>query len=326
MIKFCKLLDASNGHLDRHLPISEVSEFCEIDGKVIWIDVQDPTEEDLATLHEELGFHHLALEDCAKAHSRPKLEKYPGYVFLVLYELSVRGLDNKYKHTELNVFLGKTYVVTVHRGPATVIDEVGPRWEAATQGDVGGEGPSFLAYMLIDAAVDSYFPVLDAFSDKLEILEDIIFSGSTENVVEDIFRLKKQTLAMRRIVTPLRDVFLTLLRRDEQLFGPQTYLYFQDVLDHLLRVSDSIDNYRDLVNSAVDAYMTNVSNRTNETMKVLTVASTVLMIPTIVSGIYGMNFEHMPELHWLYGYPSSIVVMLVLMGTALGLFRWRGYI
>lgn len=325
MIKFCKLMDAATGKLVKELDPARVSDFAEVSGQVIWLDVQDPTDEDLALLHAELQFHPLALEDCAKAHSRPKLEKYPGYIFVVVYEVRAEGLSNTLKTTELNVFLGPNYVVSVHRGHASVIDEIDRRWELHGA-EAGAEGASFLAYMLIDAAVDTYFPVLDVFSDRLELLEEVIFGEFKQDVVLDIFRLKKQTLQLRRLVVPLRDVFLVLLRRDETLFGPRTYLYFQDVLDHLLRISDSIDAYRDMVGSAVDAYMTMVSNRTNETMKTLTVISTALMLMALVSGIYGMNFKHIPELDWTYGYYYSLGLMAFLALGAVAIFRWKKYI
>ena len=188
------------------------------------------------------------------------------------------------------------------------LDEVLPRWQS--HGAEGtGEGASFLTYMLIDAAVDTYFPILDSFSDQLEVLEELIFGKFKEDVVEDIFRLKKQTLAMRRLVTPLRDVFLTLLRRDESMFGARTYIYFQDVLDHLLRISDTIDNYRDLVGSAVDAYMSTVSNRTNETMKALTIYAGILLPLTLIAGICGMNIPlPVADKPWSLAVVSGIMV------------------
>jgi magnesium transporter len=325
VITFCKLLDAATGVVERKLDPAEISTHCHDASKVIWLDIQDPTEADLALLKEEFGFHPLALEDCAKAHSRPKLEKHPGYLFFVVYEVHPVPLTRVLQTVELNLFLGASYVVTVHRGNASVIAEVASRWEKF-KGEAAHEGAGFLAYMLIDAAVDTYFPILDGLSDQLEVLEEGIFGTFQEGVVQEIFHLKKQTLLMRRLVSPLRDVFLILLRRDEALFGPRTYVYFQDVLDHLLRISDGIDNYRDLVGGAVDAYMTTLSNRTNETMKTLTVISTTLMLVTLVSGIYGMNFKVIPELSWQYGYFYALGLMLCLVATALSLFRWKKYI
>ncbi|MDB5097017.1 MAG: magnesium and cobalt transport protein CorA [Cyanobacteria bacterium RYN_339] len=325
MINFCKLLDASTGFVERHFDPIEISDYRGRAGKVIWLDVQDPTEEDFELLKVEFDFHHLALDDCRQAHARPKLEKYADYIFLVVYEVRPERLSHRLNTVELNIFFGANYVVTMHRGTAEVISLVETRWETQEVG-AAAEGASYLAYLVIDAAVDSYFPILDSFSDQLEILEEGMFGDFREDVVQEIFQLKKQTLQLRRLVTPLRDVFLVLLRRDDTMFGPRTYLYFQDVLDHLLRVSDAIDTYRDLVSGAVDAYMTTVSNRTNETMKQLTVTSTVLMTAALIAGIYGMNFEAMPELKWKYGYPYALTLMLVCSLGLVALFKRKRYI
>jgi magnesium transporter len=325
VINFCKLLDGSTGFVERHFDPVEISEFRGQAGKVIWLDVLDPTEEDFALLKEEFDFHHLALDDCRQAHARPKLEKYTDYVFFVVYEVRPEPLSRKLQTVELDIFFGSNYVVTLHRGTAEVIASVETRWETQ-EGEAAAEGASYLAYLLIDAAVDSYFPILDSFSDQLEILEEGMFGDFREEVVQEIFQLKKQTLQLRRLVTPLRDVFLVLLRRDESMFGPRTYIYFQDVLDHLLRVSDAIDTYRDLVAGAVDAYMTTVSNRTNETMKKLTVVATVLMTAALIAGIYGMNFETMPELKWKYGYEYALGLMVFVSLALVALFKQKKYI
>jgi magnesium transporter len=325
VINFCKLLDGATGFVERHFDPVEISEHRGEAGKVIWLDVQDPTEEDFALLKEEFDFHHLALDDCRQAHARPKLEKYDNYVFFVVYEVRPQPLSGRLHTVELDIFFGANYVVTLHRGNADVVSTVETRWDAA-ETEAATEGSSYLAYLIIDAAVDSYFPVLDSFSDQLEILEEGMFGDFREDTVQEIFQLKKQTLQLRRLVTPLRDVFLVLLRRDEAMFGPRTYLYFQDVLDHLLRVSDAIDTYRDLVGGAVDAYMTTVSNRTNETMKKLTVISTVLMTSALIAGIYGMNFEAMPELKWHFGYPYALLLMVFTSLAVVGVFKHKKYI
>ena len=323
MIHFCKLLDAATGQLDRHLDPAEVSTLRQERQKVVWLDVLDPTEADMEVLAEEFGFHPLALEDCLHSHQRPKLEQYQGYVFMVLYQPHLVA-DDIVVPLELEVFLGPNYVVTVHRQPVPVIPEIERRWEVGETPPE--EGASYLFYLLVDAVVDSYFPVLDAYSDRLEALERRIFESFQPEVLEDIFKLKKETLHIRRLVTPLRDVFLVLLRGQHTVFGAKTYPLFQDVLDHLLRISDGIDTYRELVGSALDAYMSSASNRTNETMKKLTVLSTVLMSMALVAGIYGMNFRVMPELAWQDGYYFALWLMAGVAAVLTALFRWRRYI
>lgn len=324
MIKFCKLLDAKTGVLERHFDPVEISEFRDQADKVIWLDIEDPTHEDMALLAEEFGFHRLALEDCLHTHQRPKLEQYKDYLFMVLYEAQLDPDSQVMGAREMEIFLGTNYVVTVHDQPVTVVHEVERRWESL--GQEADEGASYLAYLVIDGVVDTYFPVLDAFSDRLEQLEIQIFEKFDPGVAEDIFTLKKETLELRRLVTPLRDVFLILLRGRQSYFKDKTYIYFQDVLDHLLRISDAIDTYRELVGSALDAYMTAVSNRTNDTMKKLTVISTVLMSCALIAGIYGMNFRNMPELNWQQGYFFALYAMAAVAAILTGLFRWKKYI
>jgi magnesium transporter len=324
MIHFCKLLDANTGELHRHLNPPDISEVRLETGKVIWLDIRDPDDADLALLAEEFDFHPLAIEDCRNAHQRPKLEQYDRYMFLVLYEAGLDPRSGHLKPTELNVFLGENYVVTIHRGPAPVIDTVQTRWESNNA--FVDEGASYLAYLIIDATVDGYFPLVDSFTDRLDGVESSIFDRFDERVIETIFDLKRDTLLLRRIVTPLRDVFLMLLRGPNARFGERTYVYFQDVLDHLLRVADSIDAQRDLVTSSLDAYQSAVSNRTNDTMKKLTVLSTVLMTMALIAGIYGMNFVFMPELGWHHGYYGARYMMLTAGLVLAALFRWKRYI
>lgn len=322
MITFVKLLNAETGRVERMVNPTEVSDMLRMPGRIIWVDVESPTPQDLAFLGEEFAFHELALEDCLKAHQRPKLERYGDYYFMVFYEVE-RDEALGMRALEVAMFVGPAYVVTVHHAPVPLIHQVETRWEIQPSAE---EGASYLAYLLTDSAVDSYFPMIDHFSDRLEDLEEAIFDRFDPKVVSRIFFLKKQTLMMRRLVAPLRDVFLLLLRRETSTLGQRTYIYYQDVLDHLLRISDAIDTYRDLVTSAVDAYMSMVSNRTNEVMKVLTVFSTILMTAALVASIYGMNFRLIPELNWTYGYPYALGLMVVLGVVQFVLFKWRRYI
>jgi magnesium transporter len=165
-------------------------------------------------------------------------------------------------------------------------------------------------YLLIDPIVDEYMPLLDNLSDKIDDLEDYIFTDSNPEALEEIFRIKKQLLFLRKSITPLRDVFNTLLRREQPIFSRETTVYFQDVFDHLIRVTDTIDTLRDMLGSIMDAYLSIASNRMNAVMKQLTSISAILMSVTLIAGIYGMNFEIMPELKWHYGYVWALGSML----------------
>lgn len=322
MITFCKLFDVETGRLERHFTPADVSEIRKAPGKVVWLDVLAPDDADLELLAAEFGFHPLALEDCRHAHQRPKIETFPDYAFLVFYQARL-GREDVVEPLEIQLFVGESYVVSVHPIPVPLLREVESRWERAEI--TSQDSAAYLAYMILDAAVDSYFPLLDTLAETLDDLEDRVFDSPTEDAVSGIFKLKKQALVLRRLIAPLRDVVLTLLRRESRLIGPQTLPYYQDVLDHLLRISDAIDLQRDLASGALEAYLSTTANRTNETMKKLTVLSTVLMTVGIIAGVYGMNFAHMPELQWTWGYPYALGLMAA---SALGLtlaFRLRGY-
>src|SRR4029434_10628402 len=177
-------------------------------------------------------------------------------------------------------------------------------------------GSGLLAYLLIDAIVDDYVPLLDIVSERMDELEDSIFGEWRAEVIEDIFSIKKKLLYLRRSITPLRDVFNMLLRREQPIFPRETHVYFQDVFDHLIRVADTIDTLRDMLSSTMDAYLSVTSNRMNQVMKRLTSISTILMSVTLIAGIYGMNFVFMPELRWRFGYVYALLSMVV-VGLAL---------
>jgi len=291
-----------------------ISELRQVESNVIWADVSDPTSSDFEELAEEFGFHHLSIEDCRTEHQRPKVEEYAGYYFIVLYEAELVDGGKRLELRELNIFLGKNYLVTVHSRPIRALETAKRLWhEWLDRSDLGS---GVIAYLLIDAIVDDYLPLLDVLSDHMDDLEDSIFGEWRSGVIEEIFLVKKKLLYLRRAVTPLRDVFNTLLRREQPIFPRDTHLYFQDVYDHLIRVADTIDTLRDMLSSTMDAYLSVSGNRMNKIMKRLTSISTILMSVTLIAGIYGMNFVFMPELRWRYGYVGALASM-VAVGVAL---------
>ena len=282
--------------------------FCLNESKIVWVDVSDPTSLDFDSLARQFGFHPLSIEDCRHQHQRPKVEEFPGYYFIVLYEAVLNDLG-RLQLGELGIFLGKNYLVTVHSESIRAIETAERLWRSWT--DLAERGTGLLAYLLIDAVVDDYLPLLDTVSDRMDSLEDRIFADFQDESLEEIFRIKKELLLLRRAVTPLRDVFNTLLRREQPIFSRETHTYFQDVFDHLIRVADTIDTLRDMVGSMMDAYLSISGNRMNLVMKRLTSIATILMSVTLVAGIYGMNFDYMPELKWRYGYVGALLSMLV---------------
>lgn len=293
---------------------ADISELRMVDGNVIWADVNDPTSRDFEELAEEFGFHPLSIEDCRNAHQRPKVEEFAGYYFIVLYEAELVGPNDRLELRELNIFLGTNYLVTVHSRPIRAIATAARLWHEWT--DRAEQGSGLLAYLLIDGIVDDYLPLLDIVSERMDDLEDSIFGEWRAEVIEDIFSIKKKLLYLRRSITPLRDVFNTMLRREQPIFPRETHVYFQDVFDHLIRVADTIDSLRDMLSSTMDAYLSVSGNRMNKIMKRLTSISTILMSVTLIAGIYGMNFTLMPELRWRYGYVFALTSMVV-VGAAL---------
>jgi len=303
------VLDRSDRSFTKVVNSDEISECCKVESKIIWVDVTDPTSRDFDELAREFNFHPLSIEDCRNEHQRPKVDEYPGYYFIVLYEAEL--VDEQHLELrELNIFLGKNYVVTVHANPIRATARAERLWKEWK--DLAERGTGLLAYLLIDPIVDDYMPLLDGFSDKLDELEDQIFTDFQPEAIEHLFRIKKQLLFLRRSITPLRDVFNILLRREQPLFSRETHVYFQDVFDHLIRVTDTIDTLRDILNSTMDAYLSISSTRMNIVMKQLTAISTILMSVTLIAGVYGMNFEEMPELKWRFGYPGALTSMLVI--------------
>ena len=310
-------LDSATKKFNENFPAGEIGELCLGKKNVVWADVSDPTSQDFMELAEEFGFHPLSIEDCQQTHQRPKVEEYPGYYFMVLYEAELVGPHDHLELRELNIFLGANYLVTVHSRPIRAIKTARRLWHEWT--DRAEHGAGMLAYLMIDAIVDDYMPLLDILSDRMDDLEDQIFGEFRSGSIEEIFRIKKQLLYLRRSITPLRDVFNTLLRREQPIFARETHVYFQDVFDHIIRVADTVDTLRDLLGSTMDAYLSMQSNRMNMVMKRLTSIATILMSVTLIAGIYGMNFAHMPELSWKYGYVFALLSMVV-VGLGLYLF------
>ncbi len=308
------VLDRESRTFTRVGDVDAISDLCASAPNIVWVDVTDPTGQDFDDLAREFGFHPLSIEDCRSQHQRPKVEEYTGYYFIVLYEATLVNDEYQLELRELNIFLGKNYLVTVHSQQIRAIKTAENLWQGWT--DLAERGTGLLAYLLIDAIVDDYLPLLDGISDRMDELEDQVFGDFQPESLHEIFRIKKQLLFLRRVIAPLRDVFNTMLRREQPIFSRETTVYFQDVFDHLIRVADTIDSLRDMLNSTMDAYLSVSGNRMNMVMKRLTALSTILMSVTLIAGIYGMNFTFMPELGWRYGYIGTLVAM-VLIGLAI---------
>jgi magnesium transporter len=307
-------LDLNTNKVINNISIDNINKLKTKKENIIWTDVSDPTSEDFLSLAKEFNFHPLSIEDCLKGHQRPKIEEYSGYYFMVVYEADFVNDDKHLELREIGIFLGANFIVTVHRQPIDAIVLVNRLWPEWSNRSLVNTGT--LAYLLIDAVVDNYMIILDSISDLIDDLEDKLFTDFQSHLIEEIFRVKKNLLYLRRFISPLRDVLNVMLRREQPIFSTETYVYFQDVFDHAIRVADNIDSLRDILSSIMDVYLSLSGNRMNIIMKRLTSISTILMSVTLIAGIYGMNFDFMPELKWRYGYTYALSSM-VIIGIAL---------
>jgi magnesium transporter len=314
----------ADGHFRSTVDPEDISEIIQRKDQFVWLDMQAPQEEDIALLRDEFKFHPLAIEDATRHHERPKVDSYDGYYFLVFYGIAYDEGKNRLRTEAMNLFVGANYLVSVHEGEISAIDETIKRWQKDEE-EFGNDAGALL-YGLLDTITDDYFPVIDRLADRVEGIEEQIFERFSEDALQDVFSLKRDLLSIRRIVAPERDVLNVLIRREVPIFERNTILYLQDVYDHIVRITDSIDTYRDLLSSALDAFLSVQSNRLNQIVKILTIASIVLMTDALVASIYGMNFEYMPILHSPYGFAISIALMVALSLGLIAFFRWRKWL
>ena len=292
---------------------------------LVWLDIDRDDLDHLQPLADLIHLHPLALEDAASEHQRPILTRYGETLFLVLYEVLPPDQEGHVAAYPVSLFVGPNYVVTARDAERATLDDVAQRWHESAAA-IGKARAGFLLYAIVDALVDSYFPVMDALGERLDALEDQIVGSRRDSVQYSILAFRKELFHLRRAVGPGREVLNELTRRDTPLFDEEVATYFHDVYDHLLRVLDWMDAYRDMVSTLFDMQLTMASHRLDEVMRTLTVASIMLMVSSLVAGIYGMNFHHMPELSWRLGYPMALGLMVVLTALLYLLFRRRGWL
>jgi magnesium transporter len=290
---------------------------------LLWVDLEEPSDADIDMLGREFGFHPLALEDCKHAHQRAKIDQFEDYFFAVAYGVSVDGED--LVHHEMGMFVGHNYLVTVRKPPAFGVAPAVKRWDSHSE--LTSEGGGYLLYILLDQIVDGYFDALDTFEDRTEDIEDQVFGGTVGmGAQQHIFKLKKELLEFRRAIAPLREVLDVMQRRQVDVVTVALEPYYRDVYDHVLRATDFVDSIRDILSSALEANLSVISNRLNEVMKSLTSWASNILVPTLIAGIYGMNFLHMPELRWRYGYAYALVLMALSAFLLYRMFKKRDWL
>jgi len=289
------------------------------DDAIHWVAVVDPSDEDLSALQRAFGFHYLAIEATRRQQARPEIDFYGDFIYLSFY-----GVDGQSSGSidlrMISFFIGKNYLVTVQQTPMHMLADVHANWERSTR-ESGKPTVGLLVYSVLDPIVDGYFTLIDDLAEQIDALETEIFQQNSPGGLKRLFEIKKQTMEFRRVLAPERDVLNTLLRWDSPHFAQQEIIYIQDIYDHLLRVLDSVDNYRDLLGSVLDAHLSVTSNRLNQTMKTLTASSIILMGMTLVASVYGMNFDHIPELSWTLGYWWALGLMALIGASLVVVFR-----
>lgn len=293
--------------------------------ELLWVDVQKPTQKDMALLEKGFKFHPLAIEDCMTTIQRPKIDRYDHYLFIVLHAAILASHRDKATSLEVDSFIGENYVVTVHLRP---IPSITSTWERCLKNtNIMSQGAGYLFYFLADALVDNYFPILEKIDAEVQRAEDLVFKRADSELLNKIFDLKENVLILRRILGPQRETMNFIARGGYHPIIPSKLsIYFRDVADLLARINDNLDTYRDMLASAMDGYLSVTSNKLSEIMKVLTIIATIMMPLTLITGIYGMNFRFLPELEWRYGYFIVLSGMAILAGGMLLYFKKKKWL
>ncbi len=293
---------------------------------VTWIHIAGIHDIDvLRDLGECYGIHPLVMEDILNTHQRPKLEEFENYLFLVLKSLSVQPDSVDIEAEQISLIVGKNVVISFEEAPAGVFDTVRDRIRQE-RGRVRSAGADYLAYCLLDTIVDNYFVVLEALAAEIEDVEDQLVADPSREMLQRVHHLKRELIFLRRSVWPLREVLAVLERSDNGIIHPSTIVYLRDVYDHTIQIVDTIESLRDVVSSMHDTYLSSVSNRLNEVMKVLTIWATIFIPLTFMAGVYGMNFKHFPEINWRWGYLAFWMAAATVAVSMLTYFRRRKWI
>jgi magnesium transporter len=297
---------------------------CQQDGAFVWLGLHEPSEEEFDSVRREFNLHELAVEDAVHAHQRPKLELYGDTLFIVLKPARYVDPDEAVQIGEIMLFVNQAFVISVRHGEASALREVRERLDRRT--DLVEAGTGAVLYAIVDKVVDDYEPVVDGVSVDIQQIEQQVFSADRTNPAERIYKMEREVLEFHRAVLPLTSPVDRLARGHFDLIEPELRTYFRDVHDHLLRVAQQIQGFRELLSSALHANLTQVSVRQNEDMRRITAWVAILAVPTSVAAIYGMNFKHMPELNWTFGYPLVMAVIFVACVILYMRFRRAGWL
>lgn len=312
-----------NGNKLKDIPVAEISDYVALPECFVWVALRDATADELDEMQMEFSLHPLAVEDAHHGHQRPKIEEYGDSVFAVLH--LVEAGHSEISVGEVDVFVGANYVLSVRSRSQRSL--LGVRERCEREPDLLSHGAGFVLYALMDAVVDSYFPVIDAFESELEMIEERIFTkGSARRNIEQLYDLKRRVMTLRHAVAPLMEAVGKLHSGRVPLVCANSKEYFRDVYDHLARINTSIDSVRDTIVTAIQVNLSMVTIEESEVNKRLAAWAGIFAVVTAFAGVWGMNFKAMPELEWQYGYPAALLLMLGVSSILYRRFRRLGWL
>ena len=306
------------------LALGEAFRRCQGNEEFVWLGMHEPTKDEFESVQREFQLHELAVEDAINAHQRPKLEVYGDTIFVVLKTARYVDSEEVVEFGEILIFLGKGFVVTVRHGPASDLHEV--RQEVESDPERLKRGPGAVLHAIVDRVVDDYVPAIEGLRVDVEEVESEVFSPDRKSSAQRIYALKREVLEFSRATAPLVDPIDRLAEGRYDLVHEEGRHYFRDVSDHLKRVNDQLESFSDLLTSVLSANLTQVTVQQNEDVRKISAAVALIAVPTMIAGIYGMNFDHMPELGWQYGYPLALGFMLGVCAVMYRYFKRAGWL
>lgn len=311
-------LALKDGKLLKDVDISEIPRILENKENMLWLDIYKPTPEEFDILRSVFKFHPLSIEDCENVIETPRVDDFGEYLFIVFHAIDLDPKEGEeIEKREIDIFMGPNHVVSVHHEPMVAVKTTFDSY--VRNPSKMTRGSDFVVHDILDTIVDRYLPMVTNLEEEIEKVEDKILEEETENIIEGMALLRRQVLDIKRSIAPQRIVVNRLVRRSNPLISEKAAVYFRDIYDHIVRIYETLDAERDLINSTFDTYLSMSSNKMGEIMKVLTIVATIFLPLTFIVGWYGMNFHDMPELSWHYGYYTVIIVALTL---SLGMFAY----
>jgi len=316
------LITYINNKIHEFTTINKVFSETSNNKEIFWLNINNPTDDDFNFLKNKFKFHHLTIEDCIHKTKRCKINDYNDYHFLILVT-SDSHANNAFSYNNIYVYISSNYIITIHYGENRSVKKI---MNDISKGlNIVSNGSDFVLYHILDEAIDQLFVVTDKVEEKINILEGESMNNPVQSTLNNIMRVKKSVIKLRRVVSPLREVLNTLLRHDD-IITEKYRIYFSDIYDHVLRIYDLIESDHEMVTSCLELYSSQLSNSMNKVMKILTIITTVMMPLTIITGIYGMNFQNMPELRAKYSYFITIFLMFFISFCQILIFKKKKWL